>query len=51
MRLGAGEGHPGLSIDLREYLDGLYSYAMMLSRNRPQAEDLVQETCLRAILR
>jgi RNA polymerase sigma-70 factor (ECF subfamily) len=37
------------TIDLREYLDGLYSYAVMLSRNRTEAEDLVQETCLRAI--
>jgi RNA polymerase sigma-70 factor, ECF subfamily len=32
-----------------QYLDGLYSYAMMLTRNRAEAEDLVQETYLRAI--
>jgi RNA polymerase sigma-70 factor, ECF subfamily len=32
-----------------EYLDGLYSYAMVLSRNHADAEDLVQETYVRAI--
>jgi RNA polymerase sigma-70 factor (ECF subfamily) len=32
-----------------EYLDGLYSYALVLSRNRVEAEDLVQETYVRAI--
>jgi RNA polymerase sigma-70 factor, ECF subfamily len=32
-----------------EYLDGLYSYALVLSRNHAEAEDLVQETYLRAI--
>jgi len=36
-------------VDLGEFLDGLYSYAMVLSRNPAEAEDLVQETCLRAI--
>jgi RNA polymerase sigma-70 factor (ECF subfamily) len=36
----------GLSI---EYIDGLYGYALMLTRNRAEAEDLVQETYLRAI--
>ena len=35
--------------DLNEYLDGLYGYAMVLSRNSTEAEDLVQETCLRAL--
>ena len=29
--------------------DGLYSYAMVLSRDRDEAQDLVQETCVRAI--
>jgi RNA polymerase sigma-70 factor, ECF subfamily len=32
-----------------EYLDGLYSYAMVLTRNHADAEDLVQETYLRAM--
>jgi RNA polymerase sigma-70 factor (ECF subfamily) len=32
-----------------EYLDGLYGYAMALTRNRARAEDLVQETYVRAI--
>jgi RNA polymerase sigma-70 factor (ECF subfamily) len=36
-------------VDLAEYVDGLYSYALVLSRNRTEAEDLTQETCLRAI--
>lgn len=37
------------TIDFSEYVDGLYSYALVLSKNRTEAEDLVQETCLRAI--
>jgi RNA polymerase sigma-70 factor, ECF subfamily len=49
MSLGTGRGHPQLTIDLSEYVDGLYSYALVLSRNRTEAEDLVQETCLRAL--
>lgn len=32
-----------------EYLDGLYGYAMTLTRNKAEAEDLVQETYLRAM--
>jgi RNA polymerase sigma-70 factor (ECF subfamily) len=32
-----------------EYLDGLYRYAMALSRNHDEAEDLVQETYIRAM--
>jgi RNA polymerase sigma-70 factor (ECF subfamily) len=32
-----------------EYLDGLYGYAMTLTHNKTEAEDLVQETYLRAL--
>jgi hypothetical protein len=34
---------------LIKHIDGLYSYALALSRNRIDAEDLVQETHVRAI--
>jgi RNA polymerase sigma-70 factor, ECF subfamily len=34
---------------LDEHIDGLYGYAMVLTRNRTEAEDLVQETYLRAL--
>jgi len=34
---------------LPNYLDGLYAYAMVLSRNPALAADLVQETCVRAL--
>jgi RNA polymerase sigma-70 factor (ECF subfamily) len=49
MSLGPKQEHRQFAFDLSEYLDGLYSYALALSRNRAEAEDLVQETCLRAI--
>jgi RNA polymerase sigma-70 factor, ECF subfamily len=49
MRLGPGHGQSQKRLDFGEYLDGLYSYAMVLSRDRAEAEDLVQETCLRAL--
>jgi RNA polymerase sigma-70 factor, ECF subfamily len=32
-----------------EYLDGLYSYALVLTRNHAEADDLVQETYVRAM--
>jgi len=32
-----------------EYLDGLYSYALILTRNHAEAEDLVQETYVRGV--
>jgi RNA polymerase sigma-70 factor (ECF subfamily) len=32
-----------------EHLDGLYSYALVLTRNHAEAEDLVQETYVRAL--
>jgi RNA polymerase sigma-70 factor, ECF subfamily len=34
---------------LCHYMEGLYAYAMVLSRNPDEASDLVQETCLRAL--
>ena len=35
--------------DLLSYTDALFGYAMALCRNIARAEDLVQETCLRAL--
>lgn len=32
-----------------QYIDGLYSYAVALTRSRSEAEDLVQETYVRAL--
>jgi RNA polymerase sigma-70 factor (ECF subfamily) len=49
MRLGPDNGQPQQRLDLGEYLDGLYGYAIVLSHNSAEAEDLVQETCLRAL--
>ena len=40
---------PSLCENALEYLDGLYGYAMTLARNKAEAEDLVQETYLRAL--
>jgi RNA polymerase sigma-70 factor (ECF subfamily) len=44
---GAGAGQA--DVTGIEYLDGLYSYALVLTRNHAEAEDLVQETYVRAI--
>jgi RNA polymerase sigma-70 factor (ECF subfamily) len=41
--------HHGSDATGLEYLDGLYSYAMVLTRNPAEAEDLVQETYVRAM--
>jgi RNA polymerase sigma-70 factor (ECF subfamily) len=49
MRFGPSDVRLPLTIDLVEYLDSLYSYALVLSRNQADAEDLVQETCVRAL--
>lgn len=49
MRVGFDHGQPQQGIDFSQYLDGLYGYAMVLSRNSAEAEDLVQEACLRAL--
>lgn len=40
----ATPGHPALG-----YLDSLYGYALTLTRDETEAEDLVQETYLRAV--
>jgi RNA polymerase sigma-70 factor, ECF subfamily len=49
MTLRPVNGQPPQRLDFNDYLDGLYGYAMVLSRNSTEAEDLVQETCLRAL--
>src|SRR5262249_55053656 len=49
MSFGPETGQPQTRIEFNTYLDGLLGYAVVLSRNRTEAEDLVQETCLRAL--
>jgi RNA polymerase sigma-70 factor, ECF subfamily len=49
MTLRPANGQPQQKLDFSDYLDGMYGYAMVLSRNSTEAEDLVQETCLRAL--
>jgi RNA polymerase sigma-70 factor, ECF subfamily len=49
MNFGVGNSRTELAANFTEYLDGLYSYALVLSRNQAEAQDLVQETCLRAL--
>ena len=41
--------YDGQGLEYLEYIDGLYSYAMVLTRNHAEAEDLVQETYVRAM--
>ncbi len=43
------EGQKSIEQAILEYLEALYGYAMSLARNPVEAEDLVQETYLRAI--
>jgi RNA polymerase sigma-70 factor, ECF subfamily len=51
--VGANSKNQNAELDFREkalqHLDGLYGYAMTLARNQAEAEDLVQETYLRAV--
>jgi RNA polymerase sigma-70 factor (ECF subfamily) len=42
-----GAGQTGATVI--DHLDGLYSYALVLTRNHAEAEDLVQETYVRAL--
>ena len=49
MSFGPETGQSETTLDLNGYLDGLYGYAVVLSRDSTEAEDLVQETCLRAL--
>ena len=41
--------HPVVGPALLEHLDALYGYALGLTRSHIEAEDLVQETCVRAL--
>jgi RNA polymerase sigma-70 factor, ECF subfamily len=45
----AGRGPTIFSKSALEHLDALYGFAMTLTRNQTEAEDLVQETYLRAV--
>jgi DNA-directed RNA polymerase specialized sigma24 family protein len=48
--VGHGRGYCAMhDIDTTRYLDQLYPYAMVLARNPGEAEDLVQETYVRAL--
>jgi RNA polymerase sigma-70 factor (ECF subfamily) len=42
-------GSAPMAAVLSDYITGLYSYALILSRNHAEAEDLVQETYVRAL--
>jgi RNA polymerase sigma-70 factor, ECF subfamily len=43
------KGTAGTDMLGSEFIDGLYSYALAMTRNHAEAEDLVQETYVRAI--
>ena len=45
----AQNNEPSFRDSALQYLDGLYGYAMTLARNQAEAEDLVQETYVRAM--
>lgn len=45
----ANTRNTGFSRTALEHLDALYGFAMVLTRDRAEAEDLVQETYLRAV--
>jgi RNA polymerase sigma-70 factor (ECF subfamily) len=45
----ARNAEPSFRDSALQYLDGLYGYAMTLTRNQAEAEDLVQETYVRAM--
>ena len=49
LNTGFATGHQPFPMDLRDYVDALYCYALVLCRNPTESEDLVQETCLRAL--
>jgi DNA-directed RNA polymerase specialized sigma24 family protein len=49
MAKNAPDIEPSFRDSALRYLDGLYGYAMTLARNQAEAEDLVQETYLRAL--
>jgi len=48
-RLIKNQSSSDFSSTLLQHLDSLYRYAFSLMRNKTEAEDLVQETCLKAI--
>ena len=50
MSFGSETGQLQTRIEFNTYLDGLYGYAVVVSRNRSEAEDLVQETDYIALL-
>ena len=49
----SADGDDGIDVheDMLGCLDGLYGYAMALTHDPTEAEDLVQETYMRAALR